>query len=560
MPSTDYSQIALEYCQNVLSGVIPSCRQIKLACQRHLNDLQKQLDPEYPYRFDTKKANKVCKFAELLPHVKGKWAQKKQTLHLEPWQCFILCSIFGWVFKESGLRRFRQALVMVSRKNGKSLLSSVVGLWMLLMDNEAGAEVLAGACSLEQAGFVFTPAKQIVQKTPDLQALGVSPWADSLVVEATDSKFTAIIGQPPDGSNPSCALVDEFHEHPNATLLETMITGMGSREQPLVLITSTAGYNTAGPCKLMVDDLEDVLEGRVVNDELFGVIYTVDPDVPFHSELALQTSNPNLGISVTLEYLKAQQADAVRSPRKQTAFRTKNLNCWVNAAIGWMNSEKWAACRDTKMKIEDFLDQPCFGAIDLAIMHDLTGYIKLFPKQIDGKTHYFVFPKAYLPEDKIAEPGNGHFQQWQKQGYLTAVDGAVNDFMTLQADIEEDFTRFELKEVAFDPALASTPVAHMQDAIPKLEFVEIGQKWQNLSDPMKTLEGIVEEGRLHHNDPILSWCISNTQVNNYRNDAIMPTKLSPEKKIDLTVALIMALARALVVPIKPKSKFKPFVM
>jgi phage terminase large subunit-like protein len=558
---TNYAEIATKYAQDVLDGTIPSCRQIKLAAQRHISDLDRADSESFPYRFDQKKANRICKFAELLPHVKGKWAQKKELLHLEPWQVFILASVFGWVSKLTGLRRFRQALILVSRKNGKSLLSSVVGLWMLLKDHEAGAEVLAGACSLEQAGYVFKPAQQIVQKLPELQeAFGVQVWADALVVESTDSKFTAIIGQPPDGSNPSCALVDEFHEHVNATLIETMITGMGSREQPLVFITSTAGYNTAGPCKLLSDELDDVLEGRTENDEFFGVNYTVDPDVPFSSDLALQTSNPNLGVSVKLDYLQTQQADAIRSPRKQTAFRTKNTNVWVNAAHGWMNMESWAACRDTEMKIEDFIGQPCFGALDLAIMHDLTGYIKLFQKQIAGKTHYYVFPESYLPEDKIAEAGGGHFQQWERQGYLTAVDGAVNDFTSLQEDIEEDFSRFEIKEIAFDPALASTPVAHMQAAIPELEFVEIGQKWQNLSEPMKTLEGIVEEGRLHHNDPILSWCIANTQANHYRNDAIMPTKVSPEKKIDLTVALIMALARALVVPIKPKSKFKPFVM
>jgi phage terminase large subunit-like protein len=294
----DYIAIAEQYARDIVSGQILACRWIKLACQRHLDDLAKSATSDYPYTFNAEKADRVCRFAEELPHVKGRWSNKGQKLVLQPWQCFILCSIFGWLRKHDGLRRFRTALLYIPRKNGKSFLSSVVGLYMLAFDDEAAAEVLCGATTEAQAQFVFRPAQQMVERMPGLRKR-IQSLANSLQLP-DGSKMVTVCGQPPDGSSPSCALLDESHEWPNDLLLSTMQTGMGAREQPLTFITTTAGYETTSPAKLMQDDLQDVLLGVKQDEELFGVIYTVDEGDDWTSEIALRKANPNLDVSTDL--------------------------------------------------------------------------------------------------------------------------------------------------------------------------------------------------------------------------------------------------------------------
>jgi phage terminase large subunit-like protein len=383
MGATNHAAALHQYALDVLDGTIIAGNWIKLACRRHLDDMAKsERDPDYPYRFSAKKANRVCAFAELIPHTKGSWARRRETIKLEPWQQFCLGSIFGWVRRSDGLRRFRTALLYVPRKNGKSLLASVVGLYMLCMDGESGAEVLCGATSLDQANYVFRPAQQIVEKTVGLRQLGIQVLANALNVPATGSKMISIIGQPPDGSNPSCGIVDEVHEHVNDLLISTLVTGMGSREQPILLALTTAGYNSASPAKLMQDELTDVLQGHKENEELFGLLYTCDENVPWTSELALRQANPNMGVSVLSDYLLGQQREAIASPRKQTPFRTKHINQWCSVSASWLPIEKWNACADATLKIEDFAGQPCWAGLDLANKLDLTAYVLVFKQQV----------------------------------------------------------------------------------------------------------------------------------------------------------------------------------
>lgn len=538
-----HHQKAEQYCKDVLDGTIIAGQWIKLACKRHLDDLARQDDPEFEYKFSPKKANRVCKFGELLPHVKGKWARSRERIKLEPWQCFIVCSIFGWLRKSDGLRRFRQALVLVPRKNGKSLLASIIGLYMLSSDGEAGAEVLCGATSLEQANFVFRPAQQIVEKTVGLRQLGIQVLANQLVVPATGSRMLSVIGQPPDGSNPSCAIADEAHEHVNDLLISTMVTGMGSRDQPLLLITTTAGYNTASPAKLMQDELQDVLNGHKVNDELFGVIYTCDQGIDWKSELALRQANPNIGVSVREDYLLQQQREAIQTARKQTAFKTKHLNIWTSSSVSWLPVEKWNACADSALKIEDFAGQPCWAGLDLANKLDLTAYVKVFRK--DDK--FFAFPKFYLPEARTEDVANGHYKTWTEHGYLEATPGAVNTHKELLDDILEDAKQYDMREVAHDPHGAAQLIGQLMDE--RLTCVEISQTWRGMSDPMKSLEAAVIAKTISHDgNPVMSWCVANTKAKPDRLENVVPDKQSPEKKIDGVPALIMALGRAQLAP------------
>lgn len=550
----DYAAIAQQYALDVVSGTIPACRWIKLAAQRHLDDLVKSSLPDYPYSFNLDKANRVCKFAELLPHVKGRWSVKKQTLVLQPWQCFVLCNIFGWLRKHDGLRRFRTALLYIPRKNGKSFLSSVVGLYMLAYDNEAAAEVLCGATTQQQAEFVFRPAQQMVEKTTGLRKR-IQSLANSLQLP-DGSKMTTVCGQPPDGSSPSCALLDESHEWPNDLMLSTMLTGMGAREQPLTFITTTAGYDTMSPAKLMQDDLQDVLLGVKQDEELFGVIYTIDEGDEWTSEIALRKANPNLDVSTDLDKLQSAQNQAKQTPRKQTAFKTKHCNIWCNTAVGWMSMEKWAACEDRTLNIADFKDSPCWAGLDLANKLDLTAYVLLFTQEIEGKTHYYLFPRFYLPEARINDATLGYYKQWEQYGYLEATPGEVNTHEEMLEQILLDSQTYDLREVGHDQWNASQLVAKLIDN--NVTCVDISQGIRAQTEPMKTLEALVYEGRLHHNgNPVMTWCIANTVAFFDANDNVKPVKVNKtsEKKIDGTVATIMAVGRATLATPKQKETF-----
>lgn len=205
---------ANQYARDVVRGKISVCRYVVLACQRHLDDLEKAVKKNYPYKFDKERAERVAKFIQLLPHTKGEWAFKRMPITLEPWQLFIICTVFGWVHKKTGYRRFREAYNEIPRKNGKSAITAGIGLYMFAADDEFGAEVYSGATTEKQAWEVFRPARLMAQRTEALrEAFGIEVHAQSLSRPEDGARFEPLIGNPGDGSSPSAALIDEYHEH-----------------------------------------------------------------------------------------------------------------------------------------------------------------------------------------------------------------------------------------------------------------------------------------------------------------------------------------------------------
>jgi phage terminase large subunit-like protein len=216
---------AHKYAEDVIALRIPACKWVRLAAERYLRDLERAQAGVFKFKYDPEKAEKVCRFAQLLPHNKGKWARKDaktgrvQRLVLEGWQCFIVCNVYGWVNKDTGFRRFTQASIYVPRKNGKSMFACVLGWWMFAKDKEPGAEVYCGATSEAQAWEVFRPARQTGIMEPELpEALGVKIYGQTMVRPADGSRFEPVIGKPGDGASPHCAIVDEYHNgraHPS---------------------------------------------------------------------------------------------------------------------------------------------------------------------------------------------------------------------------------------------------------------------------------------------------------------------------------------------------------
>ena len=538
----DYVDKAVAYAESVVSGITPACLQVRQACRRALDDRERE---GFQFAFDPDRANRVCAFLEKMPHTKGKWLRERKKITLEPWQCFIFCELFGWVDPETGLRRFRVAYVCVPRKNGKSIIAAGVGVFMFCADDEPGAEIYSGATSEKQAWEVFRPARTMVNALPALQdKFGISVNAKSLTILEDGSRFEPIIGNPGDGASPSCSIIDEYHEHDSDRLYDTMITGMGAREQPLQFVITTAGDNIAGPCFALQQDVEMMLSGQVENDRLFGVIYTIDKDDDWRTEEALRKANPNYGVSVFGDFLRQQVADAQMSSRRQGIVKTKHLNVWVQARSAFFNMERWAQLNDAP-PIEEFTGQHVFGGLDLASKLDIAAYVRVFVKIVDGLRHYYIYPRCYLPEAQTLNPDKRHYAGWVEDGYLLANEGDEIDYEIIQDDIVADHLTYGFGGIAFDPHNAT----HLRQQIDKeceIDWLELPQKAAHLSDPMKELEAAIIAGRIHHTgDPCFAWQMSNVTAKEFADETVFPRKERPENKIDGPVALIMGIHRAM---------------
>lgn len=546
---------ALSYAFDVVKGHKPACKTERQACQRFIGDLQ-NLEG---YFYDVDKAEKACAFIERMPHTKGRWAAKKQLLVLEGWQKFAVCNLFGWV-NQAGFRRFRKAYLKVTRKNGKSILVAAIAHYMFTKDGEFGAEVYCGATTEKQAWEVFTPAKIMAQRTPEYTDFyNIEVNAKNMVILENGSKFEPLIGKPGDGSSPSCAIADEYHEHDTDDFVSTMETGMGAREQPLLLVTTTAGDNIAGPCYDMETECKKLLDGVFEDEQIFAAIYGVDEEDDWTTEEALIKANPNYDISVSGEFLKAQQKEAIRNASKQSAFRRKHLNQWVGAHTSWANMEALKRCEDLTLKLEDFTHKDCIIPVDLASKIDITATLKVFVEEIEGKTHYTVFSKFYIPEETALNHHNNHYLKWIADGWLIATDGNEIDFNEIQEEIKQDLGAFSVSEITYDSWRATQLAQGLQAE--GADIIEYRNTVENMSQPMYELEAAINSGRFHYDgNPVLTWMFSNVVAKIDAKDNIYPRKQKKENKIDGVVALIMALGRAMTVDSAPKQQGKLIIL
>ena len=543
MSKTPFVDKGHQYAKDVTSGKISACKWIILPCQKYLDDLAySKKNKDSKYYFDKQAAERVLFIKQQMPHTKGKWARERQKLILEPWQCFFNMNVFGWRNRETGFRKYRKALLIVPRKNGKSAEAASTGNYMFACDGEYGAEVYSGATNEKQAWEVFRPAKIMVQNNPDFKDyFGIEVNASNMNRAKDGSRFEPIIGNPGDGSSPHCAIVDEYHEHDSDRLVDTMETGMGARDQPLMLIITTAGDNISGACYQLQIDLQKVLEGVVKNEQLFGLIYTIDTDDDWATVDALKKANPNFGVSVSEEFLLNQLQVAKNNARKQSVFKTKHLNVWVGSREAYFNVERWQQSGDSSYKIEDYYGKRAYIGLDLASKVDIAALEILIRL---GEKEFIRFGKYYLPESAIENSNNEHYRGWVEEGYITVTDGEIIDYELIKTDILSLCSKFELAELAYDPFQATMLVtALMSHGVP---VVELGNTVKNMSEPMKQVDGMIRSRSIKHNgDPVMSWMISNVVARVDAKDNVFPRKEREENKIDGAVALIMAMNRAL---------------
>ena len=545
MTSRDYVAIAGMYGERVERGEIPACEWVRKAVKRQIEDQKRFSGKSSRFYFDPDEAAKVCKFIELLPHTKGQLAGQK--IRLEPWQIWILTTVFGWRRTADGGRRFRRVYIEVSRGNGKSSLSSGVALYCLLADKEPGAEVYSFATTRDQAGIVFNDAKRMVQQTASLRShFGVEVLSHALYVPKTNSTFQAksADGSTLDGLNTHLAVVDELHAHRTRAVYDVVETSLGKRVNSLMWVITTAGFDTSGICYEVRTMVRNVLNRSVVDESQFGIIYGLDEGDDWKSLAALEKANPNWGVSVMPEVVTSLQKKAIAIPSAAGNFMTKHLDVWCSAASGWMNMPAWNKCAREELRREDFEGEPCYIGLDLGSKSDMTAKVLMFPREDrDGRTYFVTFADFYLPSRAIETSPNSQYRGWVEQGLIRVTEGAMTDFNVVEEDIREDLSRYSVQSIAYDPWQATQLISSLEDSGAPL--VECRMTVQQISEPMKTLEALVLDGRIQHDgNPCLTWMMGNVVAKVDAKDNIFPRKERYEQKIDGPVAMIIALSAA----------------
>lgn len=525
---------AVDYAKKVAAGKIAASWQVKASAKRMLADLERK-----DIIFSEPHVDRACGFIETLVHIKGEWAGQPVTL--EPFQVWIIASIFGFLNAKTRLRKVRTAFILLPRKNGKSLLAAGIALYMTFCDNEPGAEGYCGASNLAQANEVFIPAKRMAELSPGfMEAFGVEVMAKSIFSEDSGSRFVPVIAKTKDGSSPHVAICDELHQAKDATQIQAFRTGMGARRQPLLLIISTAGFHLAGICRTEQLDAEAVLKGSAVDDRLFSAIYTIDPEDDWRDFKVWRKANPNLGVSVSEEYLRGEYEKALQSPANQAFARTKYLNQWVASANGWLNQVHWGRAGDTTLCMDALKGSAAFIGVDMSTRQDLTAIVVVVPLE-NGKRA--IFPFAFVPQGAVDDSPNAPaYASWVQNGDLIVTEGTASSFTEIETKLDDLCAHFAVKEMVFDSWQGeNTRQKFEAKGFDTSVFVSNSSEWTVAMDDFEA--ALKNEQLVHPNNPVLDWCAANVcayQAGVSRRP-VKPSKSGPEK-IDLIVSALYAFA------------------
>lgn len=540
------------YANAVLDGTQPAGQYVRLACERFLRDLARQDTDGFPYHFDVDEAERWLDHLARLRHVKGGLAG--EPFAPAGWQCFIVLNLYGWL-DAHGRRRFSLGYIEVPRGNGKSFFVGGLGLGHLTIDNEIGAEVYCGATSEKQAGEVFRPARGMCLNNPEFRSeygIEVTPKSRALYVLQTGSRFETLIGDPGDGASPSCAIVDEYHEHRTDDLLDTMRTGMSKRRWPMMLVITTAGSDLGGPCYDMHLDVVKILEQQVEDENTFAIIYGIDLPKEegeagdrWDTEEALIKANPGWHDSINQGIVLAELREARRNPRKQATYKTKHLDIWVGAKVAWMNMLKFQACGRRGLELDQYRAWDLFVGLDLASKIDLASMCMLF--RSPDRSRFAAFFKRWIPEERMKgeDKDAKRYLAWFDAGLVEKTDGDVIDMDLIEEAVIALRSPFNVVDVGYDPFQATQLATHLDtEGFP---VVEVPQTPKQFTEPMNEMERVIYARQFEYDarDVAFVWQMGNVVANRGRTEALFPTKERHALKIDDVIALLIAMNRAL---------------
>lgn len=526
-----------DYCTAVMSGERIANRYEKRAVERFIRDLETQTE----FYFEPKAALHVFRFLEKLRHYKGQWAG--QQFKLEGWQKFIVGNLFGWLRKSDKIRRFREGYIEVPRKNGKTLLTAGIGLYGMHWDAEPGAEIYSAATSRDQAKLLWEDARVMLLGSPDVTGFKTTVGNNTISHSVNNAKFRPLSKDHGrlDGLNIHMALMDELHAWKQRDLYDVINTATGARSKPLLISITTAGVVYGGIAQETRTYLTKILDGVTENERFFGIIYSIDEGDLEHwdQEWVWKKANPNYGVSILPDGIAADAAKAVESLGERNNFLTKRLNVWVSAYTSWMNMQKWDKCKAPEQTWAELEGKPCYVSMDLSSKKDLCCVGAMYWHE--DKLSFLV--KSYMPEHTLMQREarlRKQFEVWREMGHLTVTEGEVNDYEIILQDITQIVKTGKVLKIGYDPYQANQMAMTMH----KLGYpiVEIRQQVSTLSEPMKNLEACVLDGGFRHNNPLLSWCVSNITAKTDKKENIFPGKDSPILRIDAGVTAIMCMA------------------
>lgn len=533
---------AAQYVRDVMSGKEIVCKWNKLAVERHIKDLDE--GPKRGLVFCEYSAGRALALFGCLKHSKGEWQGKPVVL--EPWQCWPIACVFGWLWEDTGYRRFITVYEEIARKNGKTTKLAGIGLYGMTKDNEPGAEIYSAATKRDQARLLFLEAKAMVRQSAPLKKR-IQILQNNLNMASTLSKFEPLSSDSNslDGLNAHMSLIDEYHAHKTGDVRDVLISSSGARRQPLNWNITTAGFNKMGPCYQLREYATKVLQGIAEDDSFFGIIYTIDDGDDWKDPAVWIKANPNLGVSVYPDYLKKAAKSAEQMPSALNNFLTKHLNIWVNAETLWMNMEAWQDCGDSYELPNPADVLTAFGGLDLATTSDICSLALVFFMK-DGTLK--TWGRNYLPDAAVrtrVERNQVPYDVWAREGWLTLTPGNVVDYDFIEKDISDFLDQFPIKEIAFDRWNSSQLVNNLtENGAPMVSF---GQGFVSMNPAMKEFERLVLKAELKHpQNPVLNWAISNLVAQEDPAGNIKPAKNKSKEKIDPAVALIMAIGRAMV--------------
>ena len=532
------------YAEDVLAGRILACEKVQMACRRFWDDLEKaRTDPEYPWRFDEEKAARPVDFMEkFLVPTKGDY----DKMELMGWQCFIQCNLYGWVDKETGYRRYREALILVGTGNGKSTMMAGNATYLACKDGERGADIYLLANSKDQAGIVFGECRDQIKASPYL-APRFRTLRDGVYYDRTNAtiRHRSSDSKRLDGLNPHGAIFDEIHEYRDFKLLNIFKRKTVKRTQPLVIYITTMGNVIDGPLAYYYDLFTDAMAGKLkpdVGDRMFAFIAELDATDDVDNPGCWIKANPGLGVTLHLDELKKQWERCKHIPSERADFICKQLNIMVNADdMAFVQPEVIRRNRET-IDPESLLGRRCYGGFDLSNREDFTAAALEFP--LDGGKSYILL-HSWVPQRKVdLDQEKIDYYGLALQGYLTIVPGEY----VQQEDVYKWFAEmswlYEIVTIGYDPANA-TRLRQMLEvggkvdgkSVQAFDCQVVRQGPITLNDPMKDIKEQLLAGQVISNqDPMLQWYTDNVRISGERRhldkENWMPMKRNKYRKID----------------------------
>jgi phage terminase large subunit-like protein len=527
-----------DYAESVVRGDVVAGTYHRRACERHLRDRARENTTAFPYRFRFDRAERFFRFAEQLRHYKGEWAG--QYIHLQPHQQFRLGSLFAWVHRSTGLRRFRAAYNEIPRKNGKSLEAALVALYTVFFDGEPGAEGYCIATKRDQARIVFNDCKRLVRSSGLRSRIAVLVANLHRDLNASKLEPLGADKDSTDGLNPHVVIIDEAHAMKERGLIDVMETATGSRRHPMLFWITTAGNDPVTPCGDQHHYACQVLDQVLTDDQLFAFIaHAEEKDDPY-AESTWRKANPNYGVSVRPDDMEALARKAKAMPTAEPAFKQKRLNLWVNTATPWLSMEGWRRGQSTWPR-EELAGEPCWLGVDMSSKIDLTAVAAAFPPT-DTRPMWRLLVTCLTPEDTLEERARrdrAPYLQWRELGLLRTNPGNRIDQDEVLAIVRELAAVYDVQAVGVDPWNAGNLMKDLSDE--GLQVVEVPQTMQQMSQPSKEFEADVLDALVDAGgNEVVAWAMSNAVVQRDNKDNIYPTKKKSRGRIDPVIATLLA--------------------